>query len=426
LAGAGVAWYASVKPEAPVPPASAIAPYRLPIAVNGPTVDKEIAFYVKRVKEHPNGFLDANALASAYIHKARMTGESSYYLLAEQSARRSLASLPTDNMGAQEILIKVAIARHQFLQARAMAQALETAKAPVAGLAPFYLTIDLALGQPDEAAVLAKKMLANSPGTENYTEMALVDYALGRDMEAIQAFTRAIELEQPNAREGSALARAWLGRLHLKRGRVKDAADLLAEANRILPGNPVVLGLWGDWSFAQGLYKEAQDRYGQAFMANQGAIFVAAQARALAAAGDAAGATRLRDEAIANLRRDLAGNDFGHRRDLGRLLLETRQATADKEALTLLDAEVAARQDPETLELHAWALGRAGRFAEARTELDRATAHGFQDALVYARQAWVADHLHDATAAARWRARALQINADYAKEPGFQALAADS
>jgi hypothetical protein len=49
------------------------------------------------------------------------------------------------------------------------------------------------------------------------------------------------------------------------------------------------------------------------------------------------------------------------------------------EALRVASIEAARRQDVDTLDAYAWALGAAGDFAEARKQMDKAMAWGLAE-----------------------------------------------
>src|SRR2546425_12986845 len=88
------------------PPASAYH-YRCERAPRGAVkqaLQREIEFYQARLTYDPNSGLNLAALSGAYLRMARATGDLSWYLLAEQTAQRSLASLPFQNNGALIVL----------------------------------------------------------------------------------------------------------------------------------------------------------------------------------------------------------------------------------------------------------------------------------------------------------------------------------
>jgi len=110
-------------------------------------LQQEIGFYQNQLRQHPNQALDRAALASAYLTAARMTGDGSWYLLAEQTAQRSLAILSVDNAEALSVLARVTEAKHDFAGALRLAQ--QIPKPPEA--LSIQTTSNLALGKLDAA-----------------------------------------------------------------------------------------------------------------------------------------------------------------------------------------------------------------------------------------------------------------------------------
>jgi hypothetical protein len=98
-------------------PASAYR-YRFQRAARGSVIrdlQSEIAFLQTRISSAPDRGLDLAALAGAYLRMARATGDLSWYLLAEQAARRALANLPFRNTGAVLILARQARIHFEYL-----------------------------------------------------------------------------------------------------------------------------------------------------------------------------------------------------------------------------------------------------------------------------------------------------------------------
>src|SRR5437867_13049286 len=91
-------------------------------------LQREIEFYQARLT-YPNSGLNLAALAGAYLRMARATGDLRWYLIAEQTAQRSVASLPFQNNGALIVLARVAEARHDFQQAISLARRAGSAEA---------------------------------------------------------------------------------------------------------------------------------------------------------------------------------------------------------------------------------------------------------------------------------------------------------
>lgn len=345
-------------------------------------LQREIAFYQERITRDPQGGLDLASLAGAYLKVARATGDLSWYLLAEQAARRSLANLPFRNNGATLVLARVAEARHDFAEAIRLA---EQASGHEDGLS-IKVTAHLAAGRVEEAARAAEMLVARSPTLGGYTLRALVKVARGQDEDAIQDFHKALAAEEPGEAGGSAAARTYLGRLHFKRGRLTLASDLYREALRILPQYPLALVNLAELEIRLGHYEAAGRHFTQVVTISQASpnifdhVVLRGLARVAELRGDRSGAKGLWDEAERRLRRDVTVGTFGHRRELARLLLERGRSVDAAEALSLMQTEVRVRRDAETFDILAWALSRSGRWREAQQAMREALRWGIRDA----------------------------------------------
>lgn len=414
----GVVWLFS--PGSPLPWLSkseksgqpgSLLPYQLLMTENVDP-EAEIAFYRQRISQNPEGFLDLVSLADAYLRRAKATGEAGWYLLAEQAARRSLASFEY-NPGALLILTRIAIARHDFNEALKLTSQAQKIKRDDLGIQSSLVTIRLGLGDPAAAALAAEQLVKRAPGLESYTQRALVYVAQGRDEAAIQDLKHGISLEMSGQMESSAQARAWLGRLYARGGQPDIADALYTEALRIRPRHAVTLGLLADLDLRKSRFSEAESHYREAFEASQAPVYLIGRARAQQAQNQLPESEALWQAAEKTLRREVDASGFGHRRDLARLLLERK--TAPAEALSLMQAEIKQRQDAETLNILAWSLSANQRWPEARTVMQRLLATGAHEAEYLYRAALIEKKLNQPE-----KARAFLSDADR-RDPGFRA-----
>ncbi len=361
-------------------------------------LEAEIAFYRERVRRDPQGGLDLASLAGAYLRMARATGDLSWYLLAEQAARRSAANLPFQNDGAVLVVAKVAEARHDFKEAIRLAAPLTSHEDALAIL----VTANLAVGAVDTAERAAEALVRRAPTLGSLTLRALVRSARGADAAAVADFDRAIAAEDSGEAGGSASTRALLGRFHARRGRLDLARELYHEALRILPQYPLALVHLAELEARTGAYRSAERRlFGVVTIASDPNVFdhvvFRGMGRLKALQGNPSGANALWDQAEARLRRDVAEGSFGHRRELAHLLLERGRTADAHEALTLMKAEVRVRRDAETMSILAWALSRNGRLLDARDAMREALRWGVRDAAMVYRAGMIEDALGNRT-----------------------------
>ncbi len=387
-----------------------LAPYQLVIPENVDP-EPEIAFYRQRISQNPDGFLDLVSLADVYVRRAKATGEAGWYLLAEQAARRSLANY-SNNPGALLVLARVAIARHDFNQALKLTRQAEQLKPGDLGAQSSLVTIQLGLGDPAAARLAAEQLVKRAPGLDAYTQRALVSVAQGQDQLAIQDLRHGIGLEMSGQMDASAQARAWLGRLYARTGEPDTAESLYTEALRIRPRHAVTLGLLADLDLRKNRLGDAERNYREAFDASQAPVYLIGRARALQAQNKLTEAHTLWQEAEKTLRREVSASEFGHRRDLARLLLE--RSKNPHEALTLMRAEIKQRQDAETLNVLAWSLSANKLWSEARVVIQRLLATGAHDAEYLYRAALIEKSLNQPK-----KSQAYVSEADR-RDPGFR------
>lgn len=377
-------------------------------------VQNEIAFYQERLGRDPQSGLDLAALAGAYLKMARATGDLSWFLLAEQTAQRSVANLPFHNGGALLVLARVAEARHDFDDAIRLAR--QAGGGDGGDTLGIVVTSTLAVGKVDEASRAAELLVRRQPGLGSYTLQALVEIAQGRDNAAVADLQKAIAMEEPGEVGSSAWARSLLGRLHYQRGRLEEARRLYAEAIRILPQYPLALLNLAELEMRLREHRKAEDHLTQVVNITRASpnIYDHAVLRGLARVkelqGDPQSAVRFWNMAEARLRQDVTTSQFGHRRELARLLLERARAEDLDEALDLMRREVRVRRDAETLYVLAWVLSENSRWLEAREAMREALRWGVRDARLFYRAALIEQALGRRAQAQAHFAAAMQTD----------------
>lgn len=355
-------------------------------------LQSEIAFYQRRIARMPQSGLDRAGLAGAYLKMARVTGDLRWYLLAEDTARESLADLPVNNTAATMVLARAAEARHDF----GVAIRLARAAGPGEETLPVVVTSTLAQGDVPAAARAAAELLATAPSLQGYALRALVEVARGRDAEAEADFGRALAMEEPDEVASSTWVRSLYGRFLYQHGRLQAARELFNEALRILPQYPLALVDLSVLDLRQGRYAAAIDHLTRVVTVSSASpnVYDHVVLRGLAQASGYEGrhdeAVRFWAAAEARLRQDAASGAYGHRRELARLLLTRGRPEDLPGVLSLLRAELTVRTDPDTYDTLAWALSRAGRWQEADRAVRQALRWGVRDPRYFYRAATIA------------------------------------
>ena len=321
-------------------------------------IQQEIAFHQRIIQQQPTAGLERAALAQNYLKMARATGESSWYLLAQQTAQQSLAQLPFHNYGAILVLAKVAAAKHDFTQSLVLLKQLP----PQAESLSLLTTNHLAVGDTTAAQQHADTAVRRMPTLSNFALRALVEVCSGtRISPQYRILKRRSPLKnrmRPAVRRGCGLY--WGGFITSGDNFSRRRNYMRSALWKFCPKYPPALLNMAELSVRRWQADPTQTQYQQRaialydrfFLTNQQAptiydhIALRGLARVQRLQGDPTQASQTWGRAVARLRSDLSG--FGHRRELAQLLLERGQTEDLAQALTLMQTEIKIRQDPET------------------------------------------------------------------------------
>jgi tetratricopeptide (TPR) repeat protein len=391
-----------------------LSDYRNPASIR----EREIAFYQEQIRKNPQGGLDRAYLASTYLGMARNTGEGSWYLLAEQTAKQSLVNLSVDNPSAISTLARVAEARHDFAGALRLSQQITDERDVLA----LKTTSNLAIGKLTEASQAVDQLVDLSLNTNAFLLQALVRNAQGKD-QALESFNHALEVEEAGEIGTSARVRTLLGRFYYERGQLDLARDLYQEALTILPEYPLALINLAQLDIRQGRYGDAIKRYDQMSISGVPTIYdpliLRGKARVKALQGDRTTEHRPTAEILwaqseTLLRQSFIGaGDFGHRRDLARLLLERGRSEDVAEAVSLMQTEVKNRRDAETLDTYAWALLQSKKPAQAHQIIQEAIASGTSNPAILDRASNIEQALGNSAKAEEYKQQMLKTDPQF-------------
>jgi tetratricopeptide (TPR) repeat protein len=383
---------------------------------------QEVAFYQERIRRNPQSGLDLAALAATYMQRARVTGQGRWYLLAEQTAVRSLGVLPFFNSGARLTLAEALQARHDFDGALKLIAEVLKAESHNSSARSLRASIRLALGEPQRALQDVIPLVERLPSTANLTLRALVYESLGKDTAALANFMAAIRLEQPDNFFASARVRTLLGRHYARRGELERARGLFQEALRIAPNYPQATLWLADLESRLGNYRSAERLYQQILglhsaEGNAGAgsdtVYDHSAMRGLARLKRALGSpdeTATWDRIEALLRLEVQHGAYGHRRELAQLLLERGRPQDLPEALGQAQLEARIRPDWATLSTLAWAQMRNKQLHAAQRSIRVALQAGIRDAELYYRAGQIEQQLGNQLQAEMYFAQAQEVD----------------
>lgn len=338
------------------------------------TLDTTITAGQERLLRLPSDWSAWAQLGSAYVQRARVTADPSYYPRADSALRRSLALEKTTNWQAMVGMAALANARYDFRAALAWgrrAQRVNSAAGSVYGVLADTLT---ELGDYPAARDAVQRMLDVQPGIASFTRAAYHFELHGQVPRARAALLRALA----DATDPADLAwcRYHLGELAFDHGDLREAVSQYTHGIRQNPRHPLLRAGLAKAKAALGQTAEALREYERVVRLLPQPRLLAEYGDLLIATGEPAKAQR-QYELVAVQQRWLASNGAVDRLTAAWFLADHGQPV---EALTQARAEWRSRRSVLVADALAWALHRNGRDAEALTYATAATRFGGRDA----------------------------------------------
>ena len=397
------------------PPASGAALAALP--ANASPYDAAVHLYASaiasaedRVRARPREWLVREQQARAMFARGRLTGSYDDYAAAQQMLDAAFRHAP-DGAGPHLAQATLHLLMHRLADAERMLDAIDRYAVPPdrgeqAEMAGMRGDVFFYRGQYEAAARHYDEAEALAPGSAAFRR-AIFHSKTGRPDLAEQEFGRYERSLSNPGRQLRANLELQRGILDLDGGRWPEALAHFRRADAIFPGWWLVeehiaetMALLGDKEGAERLYRSIVERTGSP-------EFMDALALLLIARGETDEATTLRrrSRAIWGARlRQFPEASFGH-------ALDHCVAFRDQAcALQLAARNYAARPYGEAAEQYASVLVDAGRTAEAREMIDRVLASPWRTARTFAVATRIYTGAGDQTAAARFRAAALELN----------------
>lgn len=368
-------------------------------------VDTTIDQLQHRLRRVPGDHPGWAALGGAYLEKARISADPTFYGLAEGALRRSLAVRPDENSPALTGLGALANARHDFTGAAKLARQALRLNPYSADAYAVLVDAETQLGHAEAATEAVQRLLDLRPGLAALTRAAYEHEQHGRLAEAAGLLRQA--LESTTDPTDIAFCRYRLGELAWQRGDLTGAeheyAAGLAVAGTTYPplgqGRARVAAARGELDRALAGYADLTRRVPTP-------DHLLEYADLLEAAGQPTAAESQR--ALAETAHRLFVDAGGVDNLTGAAIALARSRPA--EALTLARQEWRRRQFAEVADLLGWALYVNGRPAEAVRYARHAESLGARDARYAYHRGMIELALGDRAAARHHLARALDLN----------------
>jgi tetratricopeptide (TPR) repeat protein len=346
--------------------------------VRDTSTDRLVTTLQTRLKARPEDGRALSSLGSAYLQKARETGDPSYYGRAEAALQRALTLLP-DDVDTMNGLGVLYLARHQFGEAKAIAQKSKTLNPYKAFTFGVLGDAQVELGEYPAAIDTFQQMVDLRPDLSSYARVSYIRELHGDVEGAIDAMRRAVVAGGP-ATENTAWTQTQLGLLYFNKGDLpaaeREFRAILAMHQGYVPamaGMARVHAARREWDAAIALLKQAVD----VMPMPEYAILLG---DVLSAAGkrDAAEQQYALVRVIQQLHRangveldlETALFDADHDHDIPNALERARQAYAQRPSIHAAD-------------ILAWTLLKAGQPGEAKRYSQEALRLGTRDALFH-------------------------------------------
>jgi len=395
----------------PAPTAGGFAGADTASPVRGAAADP-VAGLQARLQRVPGDFAAWASLGLAYVDRARVTGDPTYYPKAEGVLARSLALDTDDNFVAAAGMAALSSGRHDFTGARQWAErglAINPSNATLYGALG---DAETQLGQYPAAFDAIQRMVDLAPGTASLSRTSYAWELRGDLDRATAAMRRA--LDEAGTGADRAFARYYLGELAFNAG---DAATALGHHDA---------GMKADPGFAPLL--EGRARAEAALGRPDAAVADYAQ---LVKRMPQPGYVLEYGELLQSLNRQVEADDQyrvfraesalfaanGVNLDVDAVLFEADHGDP-AESVRLAEAAVRTRPFLDMQDAYAWALHVAGRDAEAIEPSIKARSLGTRNALFSYHAGMIELSLGDLGAARRDLGAALALN------PRFSPLAA--
>jgi tetratricopeptide (TPR) repeat protein len=334
----------------------------------------QLAGSIARAQEHlgavPGDYVAWAALGSAYVERARVTADPTYYPKAEGALRRSLKLRPRGNPAALVGLGALANARHEFATARDLAHRALRMDRYSADAYGVLADAQTQLGHPPAATEAIQHMLDLRPGLAAYARASYDLEQQGRLGDAAALMRRALGDAVDPA--DIAFCRYQLGELAWRTGRLEDAETEYAAGQAADPAYLPLLAGQARAAAASGHTVAALADYAELTARYPSPGYLMEYATLLRATGRPAHADQQLALAAAALRlfRANGGTD-----DMGVAQLALAQGHA-QQAVLAAKREWSRRHFADVADVLGWALHRRGANTEAISYARKADALG--------------------------------------------------
>lgn len=386
-------------PRTSAPPAGLVTPPDL--------LAQRIEATQQRLRQVPGDWSAWAGLGLAYLERARVTTDPTYYAKADEAVQRSFAVKPETNTEALVARGALANARHDFAAARTDASTAIAANPYHADAYAVLADAQTQLGDAGAATAAVQRLLDLRPGLSGYARASYDLELRGQTAEAIDLMRRALATAVD--RSDIAFCRTQLGDLAWNTGDRRTAATEYAAALRADPTSVAARRGQARTAAADGHRADALAAYAAVTRRAPTPGYLLEYAELLRSAGHQHEAAA--QQALAIAAHQLFTGNGGTDGLTGAALA----AAAGQPAAALAEAraEWSRRQHPDVADALAWALHLSGQDTEALGYAQRALAGGARSASYRYHLGMIQLALGDRTGATASLTEALAINPSF-------------
>jgi pentatricopeptide repeat protein len=372
-------------------------------------IDKLIQSALSKIERQPQKAEGYNILCSAYLQKARETGDFSLNSKAEAALNQALEHEP-DNQEAIKLKAILLLTFHRFNEGLEVARQAQQ-KAPRDSVIYGALVDALVeLGRYEEADQAMKTMISLRPDASSYSRLSYLYFLHGDTESAIEAMQAAVKSSSPQDAEGLAWCRVHLGEELLKSRKRREAERLFDLALQDLPDYHLALMAKARARLAAGDTENAIDFYQRA------QVRVPLPDTAMALCNIYTKLGRM-DEAkkqfdfVEFLEQSDTQSSDTYSSQLA--LFWANHDTRLDSALDIMKRQRNLRRDIYTCDILAWCLFKKGQVQEAKAAIDEALRLGTREAQIHYHAGMIYNALGDKQKARKHLQRALEIAPEF-------------
>ncbi|MGI8919361.1 MAG: tetratricopeptide repeat protein [Pyrinomonadaceae bacterium] len=364
---------------------------------------------IKLRPDKPEGY---NLLASAWMQKARETGDFGFNARADEALNNSLRVEP-DNYDALKLRAKLLLTYHRFREGLDLARRAQSIRPTDHDVYGALTDAYVELGEYPAAIDAAQKMVDLRPDSSSYARVAYLRSLHGDTEGAIAAMQVAVKSSNPKDPEAAAWTRVHLGLELAQAGKLAEAEREFDKALLTFPNHKLALDAKARSRIAAGDLNAAIQIYEAEQKATPSADVALALGDLYAQTGRQAEAGK-QYESFESLEREnvIVENSWHH--------MINYWLDNDKSLVLALEhaqREYESRKDIFTCDTLAWALFKNGRLPQAQQLMKEALRTGSRNARLLYHSGMIANALGDRRSAARDLQLALKLNLKFDLRP---------